>query len=232
MTGEFAGALLTSLWLGVLTAISPCPLATNIAAIGYVGKTFGHPRGILISGLLYTIGRSIAYIVLASLIVAGLLSVFTAARTLQVYANLFLGPLLIVTGFVLLEIIPLPMRGKGAGSDFQGKIRTMGYSGSFILGVLFAVSFCPVSAALFFGSLIPLALRHGSTFSIPGIYGITTAVPVIVFTILLAAGSASLSRIFKGIQRFELIARRVTAVIFILIGVYYALLYIFKVTLF
>ncbi len=232
MDADFTGALLTALWLGILTSISPCPLATNIAAISYVGRKFGSPGSILMSGLLYTAGRASAYSALGILLVAGLLSAFSASRSLQTWLNTALGPLLIITGLVLLDLIKLRSRGSAMGDRIKKRVDRMGYGGAFLLGALFAVSFCPVSAALFFGSLLPVALQHESSVLIPGAYGVATALPVIVFSLLLAAGAASLARAFERVQAFELWGRRATGAVFVLIGAHYSLLYIFKVAIF
>jgi cytochrome c-type biogenesis protein len=229
VSADLAGALLGALWLGVLTAVSPCPLATNIAAISYVSRKVGSARGILLSGLLYTAGRMLACAALGTLIVSSLLTSFRLSRALQGTLNVALGPLLLVAGLFLLDVLRFRGRGSGAGERLQRRVDRMGYGGSFLLGVVFAVSFCPVSAALFFGSLIPLALQHESRVLLPAVYGAATALPVLGFAALLSAGAAVLARVFARVQRWERHARRVTGAVFLLVGAYYTLLYVFKV---
>ncbi len=222
-------AISTAIWLGILTSISPCPLATNIAAIGYIGRQVGSPRKVLIAGLLYTFGRMLTYLTLGMLIVAGLLSIPELAMFLQQNMNKILGPILIIVGLVLLDLISITFPGGGLGSSLQGKVESMGVWGAGLLGLLFALSFCPISAALFFGSLIPLALDHQSSVIVPTIYGIGTALPVVAFAVLIALGVRWVGAAFNKISVFERWARKLTAVAFILIGVYYSMIYIFGV---
>ena len=222
-------AIGTAVWLGILTSISPCPLATNIAAISFIGKRVGTPRNVLMSGIIYTTGRMITYLVLGILIVASILSIPELSYFLQKYMNTFLGPILIIAGMFLLGLINLSFTGNSLGSHFQGKAERYGIWGAGLLGLVFALSFCPVSAALFFGSLIPLAVQHKSSVLMPTIYGIGTALPVFAFAILIATGAGFVGKVFNKLTQFELWARRITGTIFILVGVYYCLIYIFGI---
>ena len=219
----------TALWLGLLTSVSPCPLASNIAAISYIGKGIANPRRVLAAGALYTLGRVLAYAVLGSLLVASLASVVSVSNLLQRYMNQLLGPILILAGLFLLELLNWRSRGGGISERLQRRADRWGLWGAVALGALFALSFCPVSAALFFGSLIPLAMRSGGSLIMPSIYGVGTGVPVLVFALLVAFGAQALSGAFSRITRLELWARRVTGVVFILVGVYYTLNYVFEV---
>ena len=218
----------SALWLGILTSISPCPLATNIAAISYIGKRVADPRMVVLSGLLYMLGRMLAYLGLGILIVASVLSIPDLAYFLQKYMNQFLGPILIVVGIFLLGIIRFSLPGGGISEKMQKRVASCGIWGAGLLGILFALSFCPVSAALFFGSLIPLAVKHNSSYALPSIYGIGTALPVIVFAFIIGFGTHYLSRVFNKITKIEMWARKITGVIFIIAGIYYILIYILK----
>ncbi len=226
---SFVFALGTALWLGVLTSISPCPLATNIAAISYVGKRVDRPMSVLFSGLLYTLGRTFSYFVVALIVVESLAAVPSVSMFLQRNMNQFLGPILIVVGLLLLDVIPWPWVGGGLGVSerFQGRVNRFGLWGAALLGLIFALTFCPVSAALFFGSLIPLAVRHESSVIIPSLYGIGTALPVVGFSILLAFATHRLSKAFNALTVIERWMRRLTALVFMGVGVYYCLLYCF-----
>ena len=226
---SFVFALGTALWLGVLTSISPCPLATNIAAISYVGKRVDRPMSVLFSGLLYTLGRTFSYFVVALIVVESLAAVPSVSMFLQRNMNQFLGPILIVVGLLLLDVIPWPWVGGGLGisEHFQGRVNRFGLWGSALLGLVFALTFCPVSAALFFGSLIPLAVRHESSVIIPSLYGIGTALPVVGFSVILAFATHRLSKAFNALTVIERWMRRLTALVFIGVGVYYCLLYCF-----
>lgn len=228
MDGIFLGSA-SALWLGILTSLSPCPLATNIAAVSYVGKQIGRPRRVFAAGLVYSLGRALTYLVLGLLLVSSLLSAPIISHWLQKYMNKLLGPILILVGMALLELIQLNLGGAGMARKMQKGIDTSGLWGAGLLGAVFALSFCPVSAALFFGSLIPLAIKYGSGMILPGLYGIGTGLPVLVFAILIAQGARSMRAAFERITRIEVWARRVTGVIFIGVGIYYSLSYIFVV---
>lgn len=219
-------ALGSAFWLGILTSISPCPLASNIAAIGYIGKRLDHPGTVFLSGLMYTIGRMLTYILIAALLVASVLSIPRAALFLQQNMNKALGPILIVVGILLLDIIKFRLPGISAGSQLAGRVERWGIWGAGLLGLLFALSFCPVSAALFFGSLIPLAVDHQSSIMMPTLYGIGTALPVVVFALLIALGAKWVGKTFDKISVFEKWARRITAIAFVLVGIYYSLIYL------
>ncbi|MFZ5789039.1 MAG: aromatic aminobenezylarsenical efflux permease ArsG family transporter [Acidobacteriota bacterium] len=208
-----------ALWLGVLTSISPCPLATNIAALSFVGRHVGSPRMALLSGVLYTLGRTLAYVTLAALVIAALLSIVEVSATLQKVAARALGPVLIVVGVALLGVIPLPSFGGGVNAKIE-RLAAAGVWGAVPLGAAFALAFCPVSAALFFGSLVPIATSHGSPVMLPALYGVGTAIPVLGFAVLLAAGRAGLGTAYERLRRIERWARPATGVVFILAGVY------------
>jgi len=210
----------SALWLGILTSISPCPLATNIAAVSYVGRRVGSTRPVLLSGALYTAGRTLAYVALGAAAVWSLMSVVEVLSFLQGGFHRGLGPLLIVVGLLLLGVIKLKLPGFGVSNELQERVDRWGVWGAGLLGIVFALSFCPVSAGLFFGSLVPLAAERGSPFLLPTLYGIGTALPVAVFAVLLAVGAGWLGEALDRVQSFEVWARRVTAVVFIGVGVY------------
>jgi len=218
----------TAVWLGILTSVSPCPLATNVAAISFVSRRVGQPRRVLLGGLLYTAGRALAYTLLGAALVLSLLSAPTVSHALQKHMNRLLGPLLILVGMILLDLLPLRLPGRGLAARAQG-LADGGVWGAGALGVIFALSFCPVSAALFFGSLIPLAVRHGSAVMLPSLYGIGTGLPVLAFALAVALGAGSVAAMFRRVSAAERWARRATGVIFLGVGVYYCLVHVFRV---
>jgi cytochrome c-type biogenesis protein len=217
----------SAFWLGIATAISPCPLATNIAAVSFIGRRVDSPRRVFLSGLMYTGGRTLSYLALGMILVAGLLSIGELSLGLQAYMNKILGPILILGGMVLLELIRLPVRGGGIAGRMQRRAESGGLWTAGLLGIVFALSFCPLSAVLFFGSLIPLSVQHGSRFVLPTLYGIGTGLPVVVFAGIIAYSAQSLGKAFDALRKIEIWFRRVTGIIFILVGVYYCLIYIF-----
>jgi len=222
--------LASAFWLGVLTSISPCPLATNIVAISFVGRRVESPRSVLFSGVLYTAGRAATYVLLGMVLVASLLSAPVISHALQKYMNAVLGPLMILVGMVLLELISFNMGG-GLNTRVQKRVETMGVWGAVFLGVLFALSFCPTSAALFFGSLLPLAVNRQSGILLPAVYGLATGLPVLIFAVLLGFGANKLAKAYDGIVAFERWARRITGITFIAVGIYYSLTRIFGLSL-
>jgi len=225
-------AAASALWLGILTSISPCPLASNIAAISFIGKRVGSGRMVVLSGLSYTLGRTLTYLAIAVGAVAGLLSIPAVADFLQTYIGKLLGPVLVLVGMFLLDLLRLPMTGTLGGQWAQRNAGRGGVLGAGLLGIVFALSFCPISAALFFMSLIPLALKEESPVLLPSLFGVGTALPVVVFAVLVGLGAHWVGRAFNRLTQFERWARRVTGVVFIAAGVYYSLVYIFGITLY
>jgi cytochrome c biogenesis protein CcdA len=183
---------------------------------------------VFISGLAYTLGRMVSYVVVGWIIINSFLSVPQVAQFIQKYMGKALGPLLIFTGLILLEIITIRLPGVSLSQKHHNKLAESGAPGAFLLGFIFALAFCPISAALFFGSLIPLALNCKAGTLLPLIYGIGTGLPVLVFAFAIALGVTSLSRWFHKITKIEHYTRRVTGIIFILAGLYYAGIYIVK----
>ncbi|HSN56152.1 MAG TPA: aromatic aminobenezylarsenical efflux permease ArsG family transporter [Candidatus Sulfomarinibacteraceae bacterium] len=210
----------SALWLGVLTSISPCPLATNIAAVSYVGRQVGSARATLASGVLYTAGRTLTYVALGAAAVWSLMSMVAVSSFLQGTFPRLIGPLLIVLGLLLLGIVKLSLPGLGFSDRLKRWVDSSGIWGAGLLGVAFALSFCPVSAGLFFGGLVPLATEHGSPLLLPAAFGLGTALPVAAFAVLLAAGVGWLGSALDKVQTVERWARPLTAVVLIAVGVY------------
>jgi len=219
----------SAVWLGVLTSISPCPLATNIAAISFISKRMDSTGRVLLSGLLYTVGRAVVYVVLGILLVTAVLTIPGVSNFLQKYMNKLLGPVLVLTGMVLLDLVQLSFSTSVAGQSIQDRAEAGGTWTAGLLGIVFALSFCPISAALFFGGLIPLSIEHKSTIILPTLYGVGTGLPVLTFALLVAAGARWLGKAFDKLTQFERWARRLTGAIFVLIGIYYCLHYIFGI---
>lgn len=218
-------AILTALWLGILTSISPCPLASNIAAVSFLSKKIAHPRAVFLSGAAYTAGRMTAYAALGFILIHSVLSVPAAANFLQKYLSKALGPILIFTGLFLLDIVKFRFPSFSLHERHHHALADSGAPGAFALGFIFALAFCPVSAALFFGSLIPLALESKAAAALPFIYGVGTGLPVLIFAFLVSEGVASLSHWFRRITKIEYYMRKVTGVVFVMVGLYYALMY-------
>ncbi len=228
MDGVFIG-FLSAFWLGILTSISPCPLATNVAAISFLSKRIAHPRVVFFSGFAYTIGRMLAYALLGFIIISSLLSVPVLANFLQKYMNKIFGPILILTGLFLVDILKLNTPSFSLSEKHQNILAESGIGGAFVLGLIFALVFCPISAALFFGSLIPLALKSQLGTTLPFIYGFGTGLPVLLFAFVIALGVTSLKPWFNRMTKLEYYMRKITGIVFILVGLYYAGIYLLKV---
>ena len=221
----------SALWLGILTSISPCPLATNIAAISFIGRKVGQPRQVVLAGLLYVLGRTVAYVALAALLLAGLLASGEIARFLQRYLNLALGPVVILVGMILLGLIGSGVSMNLAGSGLQERAARGGAWWAGALGFLFALSFCPVSAGLFFGALMPLSAANGSRLLLPSVFGLGTALPVVVFAFLIAFASQRVGKAFDRLTQIERWVRVATGVLFIVAGIYLSLTHVYGLSL-
>ena len=219
--------VLSALLLGLITAISPCPMATNIAAIAYVNRRVKDRRYAVITGLLYTLGRMFSYSIIGALIIVAGLEIPGLASFLQDFGEQILGPLLIVVGVVMLNINRMPFSlGGGRLSSIGEKVANWGMIGGFLLGALFAIAFCPYSAVLFFGVLIPLALKSAGGVTLPAVYAIGTGLPVLVFGVLISLGVARVSTWLNAVTRAEKIVRVVVSIIFIAVGIYLVVLWI------
>ncbi|MDD4878329.1 MAG: aromatic aminobenezylarsenical efflux permease ArsG family transporter [Candidatus Nanoarchaeia archaeon] len=216
--------IVAAFFIGLMTAISPCPLATNITAIAYASKRISHSRHTLLVGFLYTLGRMFTYVGIASLIVFFGINTQEIALFLQKYGEKILGPFLIIIGVVMLDAIKLNIfKENGRFSRLKENLANKGYAGAFLLGVVFAMAFCPFSAVLFFGMLIPLAIKAQSAILLPSVFAFATGLPVIVFSFILVKSVNKLGAIMNKVQTFELWMRKIMAVVFILAGLYYTI---------
>ena len=239
-----------ALYLGLLTSISPCPLATNIAAISYVGRKVGDSRWVLAAGLLYTLGRCLLYLTLAVLLAKTAMSVPAVSLFLQKYMHLVLGPIFLLLGMFLVGLVTISAGGASMSEGMQKRVDAMGIWGALLLGVLFAVAFCPTSAAWFFGLIalllgseagavtamltrigisLPEASLPGGIVILPLVYGIGTAVPVLLVAFLLAYSAKSVGKTYNMLSKIEWWARQITGWVFVLAGIWFSLKYAFEV---
>jgi len=221
MDSTYIVSLGSALWLGILTSISPCPLAANIAAVSYIGKNIESKTSSVLSGLLYAAGRVLVYIGISAVVVEALAQIPVLSMFLQTKINLIMGPLLILTGLVLLNIIKLSFGSNRCSAAAEKLTKKWPFLGAILIGVLFALAFCPVSAALFFGSMLPIAVKHQSSILMPSLYGLGTALPVVAFAVLIAIGANYIGTVFNKVTQIELWLRRGTGVIFVVIGLYF-----------
>jgi cytochrome c biogenesis protein CcdA len=220
--GTNSFSLIAAFFIGLMTAISPCPLATNITAIAYISKKINNGKHTLITGFVYTLGRMFTYVLLASLIVYIGVNVQSISLSLQKYGERLIGFLLIFIGLIMLNIIKLNfIKNRGKLDKLKERLSKKGYLGSFLLGAIFALAFCPFSAVLFFGMLIPLALKYSDGILIPSIFAFATGLPVILLSFVLVFSVSKLSNIMKKVELVEKYTRLIVGWIFIIVGAYY-----------
>lgn len=217
--------ILSAFVLGLMTAISPCPLATNITATAFISKNISSKRKVFLSGVLYSLGRAFSYTAIGLVLYFGA-SKFHIARFFNQNGEKFLGPLLIIIGLIMLNVIKLNFLGK---TNFQEKLsekfKDKGLLGSFLIGVIFALAFCPYSGALYFGMLIPMSIASADGLYLPVVFAFGTGLPVLLFTYLLAFTAGKIGVFYSRITKIEKIMRYIAGVVFILTGLYYVLIF-------
>ena len=219
--------VITAFILGLLTAVSPCPLATNITAIGFIGKDIENRHRIFINGLLYTLGRILTYTVLGFILIPILregASMFSVQKAVSKYGEILIAPLLIVIGIYMLDLIKLNIPKISVNGEYVKK-RTKGSWGALFLGIIFSLAFCPSSGIFFFGMLIPLSAAEAGGYLLPVVYAIATGLPVILVAWVLAYSVAGLGKFYNRIQVFEKWFRKIEAILFIAVGIYYAVMF-------
>ena len=219
--------VITAFILGLLTAVSPCPLATNITAIGFIGKDIENRHRIFINGLLYTLGRVVTYTVLGFILIPILregASMFAVQKAVSKYGEILIAPLLIVIGIYMLDLIKLNIPKISVNGEYVKK-RTKGSWGALFLGIIFSLAFCPSSGIFFFGMLIPLSAAEAGGYLLPVVYAIATGLPVILVAWVLAYSVAGLGKFYNRIQVFEKWFRKIVAILFIAVGIYYAVMF-------
>jgi len=212
---------LSALLLGLMTAISPCPLATNITAVGFISRDVENRNRVFINGLLYTLGRAITYTVIALIIYFGA-DQMKFGGFFQRYGEKIVGPLLIIIGLFMLDIVKIKFPGFNRLTSRMQEKKRWGYLDAILLGLIFALAFCPYSGVLYFGMLIPLTIASSASgLYLPVVYAIATGIPVIVFAWIIAYTISSIGGVYNKIKIFELWFRRVISVLFIAVGIYY-----------
>jgi cytochrome c-type biogenesis protein len=213
--------IIAAFFIGLMNAVSPCPMAANLTAVAYISKRIDNNKHTLIVGLLYTFGRMFTYVILASLIVWFGLNTQITSLILQKYGDKIMGPFLIILGLIMLDVIKFSFIKKSkAFNTFKEKLADKGYLGSFMLGAVLAVAFCPFSAVLFFGMLIPIAINAGDGIIIPSVFAIATGLPVILFSFILIYSINKLGTAMNYVKKIEQIVRKSTAIIIIVVGLY------------
>ena len=217
-------SFVTAIILGLMTAISPCPLATNISAIGSISRDLKDNKRVFINGLVYTLGRAISYTGLALIIFFGA-SKMNVSMLFQGWGEKLLGPVMILIGLFMLDVIKIKLPGISGLTDKIGEKSKGSYWSTLLLGMAFALAFCPYSGVLYFVMLIPMTVASASGLYLPVLFAIATGLPVIIFAWLLAYAVGNVGKLYNRIKVFELWFRRVVSVIFIGVGVYYVIIF-------
>ena len=217
-------SFITAIILGLMTAISPCPLATNISAIGFISRDLKDSKRVFLSGLVYTLGRAISYTGLALIIFFGA-SKMNVSMLFQGWGEKLLGPVMILIGLFMLDVIKLKFPGLSGLTDKIGENSKNSYWSTLLLGMVFALAFCPYSGVLYFVMLIPITVASASGLYLPVLFAIATALPVIIFAWLLAYAVGNVGKLYNQIKTFELWFRRVVSIIFIGVGIYYVVIF-------
>ena len=216
-------SIVAALVLGLMTAISPCPLATNISAIGFISRDIEDRKRVFMSGLIYTLGRVISYTGLAVILYFGA-SQMQISMIFQGWGEKLLGPILIIIGLFMLDIIKLKFPGFSGLTEKIGNRSKGNYWSSLLLGIVFALAFCPYSGVLYFMMLIPMTISSASGLFLPVVFAVATGIPVIIFAWFLAYAIGNVGKLYSKIKTFEIWFRRVVSVLFILVGLYYTIL--------
>lgn len=213
---------ISALLLGLMTAISPCPLATNITAVGFISKEITNRNRVFLNGILYTLGRAISYTGIALIIFFGV-DQFKFSGIFQKYGERLLGPILLLIGLFMLDVIKIKFPGfDRLTARMQNKTRWNHWD-AILLGIVFALAFCPYSGVLYFGMLIPLTITSASGLYLPIVYAIATGIPVIIFAWVIAYAVSGVGSMYQKVKTFEIWFRRVVAVLFIAIGLFYVI---------
>ena len=210
----------TALVLGFMTAISPCPLATNITAVGFISKDIKNRNRIFLNGILYTAGRAISYTALAFVLFLGA-DQLKFSGFFQKYGEKIIGPILIIIGLFMLDVIRIKFPALEGLTSKIGKKKKWGYWDAILLGIIFALAFCPYSGVLYFGMLIPMTISSSSGMILPVIFATATGIPVIVTAWLLAYALSGIGTFYNRLKTFEIRMRRIVAILFIGVGIFY-----------
>lgn len=220
---------LTAFLLGLLTAVSPCPMATNIAAIGYIGKDIENRRTVFYKGLLYTFGRVFAYTALGIVLIAVLRegsSMFGIQRTVGVWGEMAIGPLLLAIGLFMLFGSRLNLPKFGFSGNGEGLARKGG-CGALLLGMLFAMAFCPTSGVFYFGMLIPMSATVSAGYLLPVLFAVATALPVLAVAWILAFSVKQIGNFYGKMKTFQKWLNIIVGAIFVIVGIYYCCIMFF-----
>jgi cytochrome c-type biogenesis protein len=217
---------LTAFLLGLLTAVSPCPLATNIAAIGFISRDIESRSRIFLNGLLYTLGRVIAYTALGIVLIVILregASMFGIQNFIGTYGEIVIGPALLLIGAFMLLGNKLKLPSFGFNGNGETLARRGGW-GALLLGMLFAMAFCPTSGVFYFGMLIPMSATATAGYLLPILFAIATALPVLVVAWILAFSVQHIGSFYGRMRTVQRWLNWIVGGIFIAVGVYYCVI--------
>jgi len=211
--------LVTPLLFGLIGAVAPCQLTTNLSAMAYVSSRLrdGRPGR---EAFAYILGKVLVYTIVGAAVILLGLQLEASAVPVVIVARKALGPLMIVIGLGLLGLLRLRGSvGRGISTWLQARLPQNGAWGAFLLGMSFSLTFCPTLFWLFFGLTIPLALRSAAGWTFPGLFAVGTTLPLVAFAGLLAAGSGAAGGFVERLKRSSRLISRISGGIFILAGI-------------
>jgi cytochrome c biogenesis protein CcdA len=186
---DYHVALGSALVLGAMTTLHPCPLAVNAAAVSLLAGWSGERRSASRRIAAFVVGYCLTFATLALLLAGTSLRLPVVASALTRATAVFLGPLLVVVGMVHADVLPWPGSNRGNRRLLDRRARTLGGYG---LGAVLALSFCPATAALFFGLLLPLAVQYRAPVAFAAAYAIGAALPLVAVAGVAARGTTAL----------------------------------------
>ncbi len=213
---------LSALLLGLIVSVSPCALATNITAIGFISKDLENRHRVFFNGIFYTIGRALTYSTIALIIYFGA-DQLKLSGFFQLISEKVIGPFLLIIGILLLDFVKIKFPGFSGLAAKMEKKTSWGFTDAVLLGTVFALAFCPVSGVLYFGVLIPMTVVSAKGLYLPLVFATGTAIPVIIFAWIFAYTVSGIGVAYKRIKYIEVWFRRIIALLFIGIGTYYIL---------
>lgn len=213
--------VLTALLLGFLMILDPCTLFTSIAAIGYIDKEIANKRKVLTNGLMFVLGKLVTYVLVA---IPFLMGAQTAGvqHLLEHWGEPLLAAFMLICGVLLL------FSGHHHHEHDHGLTRWLtnadsrsSWLWSFMLGIFFAIAFCPHRLVYFFTMIdIAITLPPSWNWLLPVVFGLGTGLPIMLIAWLISYSAISANALTARLQSVEKWIRYISAVLFIGFGLY------------
>ncbi|MBR5375120.1 MAG: sulfite exporter TauE/SafE family protein [Paludibacteraceae bacterium] len=218
---------ISSIIWGIIVAVCPCTMAANITAITAMSRDKREKRDVFARGIAYAFGRAAAYIALGILLVT-FAQGLRIGESFQHLFGLFLGPILVLIGILMLDIIHIHGLADKCMVVFNRMVKQFGFWKSFLLGIMLAFAFCPYSATIYFGVVIPSSLSAENGYIVPIFFAIGATIPVLSLAWIFAYSMDTAKKKLDKFQQYELWFRRILAILFIISGILFILEYYFE----